>query len=213
MVTEFDRFLCAYPSLVFQRDQMILMKDEVPRGTYIIESGIVKTYNITMDGEERIVSIDTAGEDIPIGYTFGLIDKCNYFYEAYTKCRIRIVPREDYVEYLAADRERFYRRHLRVVKILLKNLERIEALEQSKASRKVAQTLLYFAETLGSAFPSKTTRCLSVTQQEIANALGMTRETISIAFKKLELRKLLAHSRNTQTIYLDRIKKYLAEET
>lgn len=198
-----------YPSLVFEKGQTVLLKDEVPKGTYIIESGIIKTYTITTSGEERIISIDSAGEDIPIGFTIGLLDKCEYFYEAFTKCRIRVVPCDDYLKHLAEDKDSLYKRHIRLTKILLSNLKHIEALEQSKSNEKVAHTLLYFAETLGSTFPHKTIRRLSVTQQEIANALGLTRETAGIVLKKLELKKLLAHSRNTYVLYMERLKKHL----
>jgi len=55
------------------------------------------------DGDERIISMDTRGEDIPIGFSIGLIDRCHYFYEAHTKCRIRVVPCADYVDYMARD--------------------------------------------------------------------------------------------------------------
>lgn len=208
-VTVFDQFLSNYPSLVFEKGQTVLLKDEVPKGTYIIESGVIKTYTITATGEERIISIDTKGEDIPIGFTIGLIDKCQYFYEAYTQCVIRQVPCADYLKHLAENQDSLYRRHIRITKILLTNLHHIEALEQSKAADKVALTLLYLAETLGSTFPNKAIRKLSVTQQEIANSLGLTRETAGQVLKKLELKKLLAKSRNTYVLYVERLKKYI----
>ncbi len=201
--------MATYPLLIFEKGQTVLLKDEIPKGTYIIESGIIKTYAITPDGSERIISIDVAGEDIPIGFTLGLVDSSQYFYEAFTRCHIRMVPREDYLRHLTSNTESLYRRHVRVTKILLANLQHVEALEQSKAPDKVALTLLYLAETLGSRFPNSAIRKLSVTQQEIADALGLTRETAGIVLKKLELKKLFAHSRNSYTVYLERIRKHL----
>lgn len=208
-VPVFQQFISKYPSIVFEKGQTILLKDEVPKGAYIIESGIVKTYSIDSNGEERIVSIDTKGEDIPIGFTIGLIDRCQYFYKAYARCVIRVVPCEDYLAHLSVDHASLYRRHIRITKILLTNLRRIEALEQPKASDKIALTLLYLAETLGSGFPNKATRRLSVTQQEIANSLGLTRETASIALKNLEIKKVVTRSRNTYILYIERMRKYL----
>lgn len=208
MVQAFEQFIASYPSLVFEKGQTVLLKGEVPKGTYIIESGIIKTYTINEAGEERIVSIDSKGEDIPIGFTAGLISKCQYFYEAYTRCTVRVVPCPDYLQHLQENQDSLYKRHVRLTKILLTNLKHIEALEQSKASEKVARTLLYMAETLGSTFPNKTIRKLSITQQEIANALGLTRETAGIMLKKLELKKLLNHSRNTYVLYVEKLRKY-----
>lgn len=184
------------------------MKDEIPKGTYIIESGIVKTYAIAPDGNERIISVDTVGEDIPIGFTAGLIDRCQYFYQAFTRCRVRVVPRSDYRDFLANNPEILYARQIRLTKILLTNLKHIEALEQPNAHDKVALTLLYFADTLGSTYPNKKARRLSITQQEIADSLGLTRETAGIVLKKLELKKLLDYSRNTYVLNMERLRKH-----
>jgi|GEM_PF-2225668 len=209
MVQAFEQFIASYPSLVFEKGQTVLLKDEIPKGTYVIESGIIKTYTINDSGEERIISIDTKGEDIPIGFTIGLVDKCQYFYKAYTRCTIRVVPCDDYLKHLAENQDSLYKRHIRITKILLTNLKRIETLEQSNSSEKVARTLLYMAETLGSTFPNKTIRKLSITQQEIANTLGLTRETAGIILKKLELNQLLEHSRNTYILYIERLHQYI----
>lgn len=65
-----------------------------------------------------------------------------------------------------------YRRHLRLTKILLTNFKHVEALEQSKSLDKVTLALLYLVDTIGSTFPNKTIRKLSVTQQEIADSLA-----------------------------------------
>lgn len=201
--------MSAYPSLVFEKGQTVLLKDEIPKGTYIIESGIIKTYAITANGEERIVSIDTKGEDIPIGFTIGLIDKCQYFYKAHTRCVVRVVPCEAYLKHLSHDPDSLFKRHIRITKILLTNLRHIEALEQSKATEKVALTLLYFAETIGSTFPNKAVQRLSVTQQEIANSLGLTRETAGQVLKKLELKKLIVKSRNTYVLYMEKLRNHI----
>jgi CRP-like cAMP-binding protein len=209
VVQNFEQFTASYPSIIFEKGQTVLLKDEVPKGTYIIESGIIKTYTINAAGEERIISIDTKGEDIPIGFTIGLIDRCQYFYTAYTRCTIRVVPCDEYLKHLAENPESLYKRHIRLTKILLTNLNRIEALEQSNTSEKVARTLLYMADTLGSTFPNKTIRKLSITQQDIANALGLTRETAGIVLKKLELKQLLQHSRNTYILYIEKLHKYI----
>lgn len=209
MIQSFEEFISTYPKLAFDKGQTILLKDEIPKGTYVIESGIVKTYTINEAGEERIISIDTKGEDIPIGFTIGLIDRSQYFYKAHSKCMVRVVPAEDYLKHLAINHDSLFKRHIRITKILLTNLRHVEALEHSKASDKVASTLLYMSETLGSTFPNKTIRKLSITQQEIANALGLTRETAGVMLKKLELKKLLVSSRNTYVLYVEKLHKYV----
>lgn len=207
----FDTFLSAYPLVTYEKGQVILLKDEVPKGVYIIASGLVKTYTINASGEERLISIDSKGEDIPVGFTAGLIVKSHYFYEAYRRCTIRVVPTEAYLRHLVENSDSLLRRHVRITKMLLSSLSRIEALEQSSASDKVAYTLMYIADKIGGKFLSKKARFnLSITQQEVANALGVTRETAGIVLKKLETKKLLAHSRNSYVLHMKRLRTYLS---
>lgn len=206
----FDTFLNAFPIVTYEKGQVILLKDEIPKGVYIIASGLVKTYTITASGEERLISIDSKGEDIPIGFTAGLITKSQYFYEAYRRCTIRIVPTDAYMKHLMENSDSLLRRHVRITKMHLSSLSRIEALEQSSASDKVAYTLMYIADKIGGKFLSKKVRFnLTITQQEVANALGVTRETAGIVLKKLETKKLLAHSRNSYVLYVKKLRTYL----
>lgn len=206
----FEQFISAYPSGVFEKGQTLLLKGATPKAVYIIESGFVKTYTITAAGNERLVAIDSKGEDIPIGYSFGLIERTQYFYEAYTKCVIRFVPREAYLNHLHTNIESMYRRHTRMATLLLATLMRVNALEQSRAGDKIAATLLYMADQVGVRLrPYKTHLKLTITQQEIANSLGLTRETTGIELKKLELKKILTHSRKSYILYMERLRKYL----
>jgi CRP/FNR family transcriptional regulator len=206
----FEQFIATYPSEVFEKGQTLLLKGAVPKAIYIIESGFVKTYTITPTGSERLISIDSKGEDLPIGYAFGLIDRAQYFHEAYTKCTIRFVPRDAYVRYLHTNMESMHKRHVRLVILLLSTLLRVSALEQSRASDKVASTLLYMADQIGVRIrPYKTRLKLSITQQELADSLGLTRETAGVELKKLELKKIISYSRKSYILYMERLRKYL----
>jgi CRP/FNR family transcriptional regulator len=204
------QFTSKYPLQTYKKGETIILKDEDPRYVHIIESGFVKTYSITSNGDERLVAIDRRGEDFPIGYAFGLIKKSEYFYEAFTKCTIRQVPRAEYLNYLNADIGRMYSQQVRLTSLLLATLSRVHALEQPSAGDKIAHTLLYMADKVGVMLrPNKSRLKISVTQQEIANSLGLTRETANVELKKLESQKLIAHSRKSYVLYMERLKEYL----
>ena len=209
----FRQFLSKYPCQTYKKGETILLKGDEPKHLYIIESGLVKTYTITAKGDERLVSIDRRGEDFPVGYALHLIDKSQYFYEAFTRCTIRLVPREQYLAHLHSNVESMYKRQVNMTMLLLSTLSRVHALEQSNASDKIAYTLLYLADQLGVILRPYTTRLkISVTQQEIADSLGLTRETASIELRKLEMMKLIAHSRKNYVLHTERLKKYLDEK-
>lgn len=187
-----------------------MLKGDTPQAMYVIESGLVKVYTITRSGDELLVTISGEGEDFPIGLSVNVIDRAEYFYEAFTDCRLRLVPPADFLNYILSDREVTTYRLVRLTRLLLATLARVNALEQPKASDKIARTLLYMAGQFGTAVRAPTSRLrLSVTQQEIANLLGLTRETTNIELKKLELKHIISHSRRSYTLYMERLRRYL----
>lgn len=209
----FKQFISQYPCQTFKKGETILLKGDKPKTLFIIELGLVKTYTINSHGDERLVSFDRKGEDFPVGLALGLIESSQYFYEAFTKCAIRLIPREDYLNHLRANPENMYRRHVRMTSMLLSTLSRVHALEQSSASDKIALTLLYMADQLGVILRPYASRLkISITQQEIADSLGLTRETANIELKKLEMLKLITHSRKSYVLYMERLKKYLEDK-
>lgn len=209
----FRQFLANYPCQTYKKGETILLKGDEPKHLYIIESGFVKTYTITARGDERLVSIDRRGEDFPVGYAFHLIDTSQFFYEAFTRCTIRLVPRDQYLAHLHSNVDSMYKRQVSMTMLLLSTLSRVHALEQSNASDKIAYTLLYMAEQLGVILRPYATRLkISVTQQQIADSLGLTRETASIELRKLEMMKLIAHSRKNYVLHMERLRKYLDEK-
>lgn len=205
-----QKFLNKYPYRSFKKGETILLKGERPDAVHVIESGLVKTYGITVDGCERLVSIDCKHEDFPIGFTLGLTQKAQYFHEAFTSCTVRMVPRADYADYLNQNAESMYARQVRVTSLLLSTLSRVEALEQPTAGGKIAHTLLYMASRVGVVLrPYNTQLKIAITQQEIANALGISRETANTELKKLERMNLVSHSRKSYILQLDELRAYV----
>ena len=205
----FHEFISRYPRKVYRKGQTILLKGADPKAVHIIESGMVKTYTIDQDGSEHLVTIINAHEDFPVAYTVGHVDIAPYFYEAFDRCVVRMIPREAYLKYLHSDIETLYERHTRLATLLSSALGRIEQLEQRYARDKVVGALIYIADRFNIMFgrPRRTLK-VSVTQQEIANLLGLTRETTSVELKKLEALDLLTHSRQNYTLYIERLKRY-----
>lgn len=210
----FAKLIERYPLEAFAKGQTILLKEDRPKAVYIIETGIVRAYSITRDGAERLVAIHAKGEDIPTGFGLGLTDAAGYFYEAYSKCLIRMVPRHVFERYLRSDPAMLYQRQIRIEELLLTSFFHINALEQPRAGDKIAFTLYYMAIQLGVRLrPHKTLMKLAVTQQEIANSLGLTRETAGMELKKLELKRLVSHTRKSYILSMERLRQYLDEQS
>jgi CRP-like cAMP-binding protein len=210
----FTQLIQRYPSKIFAKGETILLRGSQPSSVYVIEQGIVRAYTITSDGSERLVAIHTKGSDIPCGFGLGITDQAEYFYQAYAKARVRLVPREAFGQILMSAPEAMMQSHKRATQLLLATFSRINALEQPKASDKIAFMMYYMASQLGERVrPYKTRFQLRMTQQEIADSLGLTRETIGAELKKLEVRHLISHTRKRYVLYMGRFQTYLEERS
>lgn len=210
----FMQLIQRYPSEDFAKGQTIPLKDGTPKAVYVIEQGVVRAYSITRDGTERLVAVHRKGEDIPAGFGFSLTDRSEYFYDAHTKCRIRLVPQPVFEQYLKSNAAAMYQWHTRTTQLLLATFSRVSALEQPKAGDKIAFMMFYMANQLGVRLrPSKSHRELTMTQQEIADSLGLTRETTGAELKKLERKQLISHSRKRYILYMERLRQYLEDRS
>ena len=212
-MSEFRAFIHRYPVRQCRKGETILLKDDVPPAMFVVESGLVKVYTITNSGDERLIILVREEENFPIGYSLGLIDRAQYFYEAASNCRLRMIPPDDYLRYVLSSQQAMRHQLVRLTMLLLSTQARINALEQPRASDKIAETLLYLAGQFGTALRAPTAQLrIRMTQQEIANTLGLSRETTNIELKKLELKKLITHSRQSYVLYMEKLKQYLGKD-
>ncbi len=188
------------------------MQGEELDSIYIIKSGVIRVYDITAEGEERTLALDIEGEIFPIGVALGILNESQYFYQAQTDCEVYVIKRLDFLRYL--------RFHPKITMSFYKDLaedfvglqSRILALEQTKASNKILLTLSYLAERFGKQVGSNTTEIqIPLTQQEIANFIGLTRETTSTELKKLENSKIIRITKKQYSLNQSKLEEALEQ--
>jgi CRP-like cAMP-binding protein len=54
----------------FAKKRTILFQGEIPRGAMILQSGLVKVYGITTGGDQRTITLLSAGDIFPVEYVF-----------------------------------------------------------------------------------------------------------------------------------------------
>jgi CRP-like cAMP-binding protein len=90
---------------------------------------------------------------------------------------------------------------------------RVNALEQSKATHKVINTLHYLCLRFGKEIKENIVKVeLPLTQQDLANFMGLTRETTGIELKKLEKQGVINYRRQNYLIRTDRLNEVLDDE-
>ncbi len=208
---DYIRFLQVYPVKVFLKGQTILLKGVEPTQVYVIKSGQVKVYDIGSNGIENIIEFSGAMDELPLGFSIDKVNKTRYFYEAFTKCSIYCVPKTDYKNYMSNSGASALRDlQERSAARLLSTQFHISALGQTRARDKLAFILLHLSDLFGVKQRHRPDSYkVAITQQELANFVGLVRETASLELKKLEALELISHQRNCYIVRTDRLKKFL----
>jgi CRP-like cAMP-binding protein len=203
-------FLSQYRVKSYKKGEIILCEGEIPPAGYVIKKGVVKSYNITSEGQEKPITFDVEHEPFPIGWVFHRIRQAQYFYEALTDCEVYCVPRDELAEHLTANPTMLRASFDSLLKSYLNFQMRINALEQSKAANKVIHTLHYLAVRFGKNIkPNLVQIGLPLTQQDMANIMGLTRETTGIELKKLERAGVIRYRRQNYLVRSDKLNDLL----
>jgi CRP/FNR family transcriptional regulator len=180
---------------------------------YVIKQGVVKSYNLTSHGEEKPISFSTKGQIFPLGWVFGKLHRAQYYYEAFSDCVLYRVSPEAYISFLKTNPDAMFETLERAVDSLLNHQMRINALEQSKASSKVLHTIHFLALSFGHDLTRDVVEIpLPLTQQDLANVMGLTRETTSTELKKLIDMGVIFYKNRNYVVRTDKLNDLLDDE-
>lgn len=206
-------FLSTCRILRFSKGEIILVQDEIPATGFVIKEGVVKTYNLTSQGEEKPISFDVEDEVFPVAWVFSKLRGAQYFYEAFTDCEVYCIQREAFIDFLQQNPKPLFDLFSDFVGHNLNHQMRINALEQSKASSKVLHTIHFLALRFGTDIKENNVRIpLPLTQQDLANYMGLTRETTSVELKKLQTKGIINYRNQMYTVRTDKLNDLLDED-
>lgn len=182
-------FFNKYPLRSFKKGQILIYKDDEPNGVFRLESGRVRQYDITNNGDEVVVNMHRPPTFFPM--TWALNGAGNqFFFEAATDVQVRIAPKIDMINFL--------RNNSSVVLYLLGKLyagiddfskHKFYMMKGSAHSRTVMELIMCCKRyTNGATDPYCT---LQFTEGELATMSGLTRETINREIKKLQKKGIL----------------------
>lgn len=212
-MSSLQKFLETHTIKSYQRGDVIVQQDMEPTCAYAIKKGIIKTYNLTAKGEEKPVGFGTKKELFPLSWIFDKIHKAQYFYEALSDCELYAVPKTQLVEFIKNNPRAMFQLLDRCVWEAMTNEMRINALGQSKASDKVLHIIHYLSLCFGRDLQTNIVEIpLPLTQQDIANFTGLTRETISVELKKLATQKIMFSRNRSYVVLTDRLNRLLDDE-
>lgn len=180
-----ESFFSQYRRLTYKRRQVILRADDTPAGVFYIFKGYARLYSISETGQELTLIILKPQDIFPMRWA--IAGEPNVYYcEAITPVEVAKAPREIFLDFAQSNPDILYELLNKVLIRLGGILERMEYSFFGNAYQKVASILVICAERFGVEKGKKILIRVPLTHKDIANLIGLTRETTSLELKKLE---------------------------
>lgn len=169
----------------YKKGQVIFFEGDVEDKLYIVNQGKIKIYKYNREGREQILYILSEGEFIG---DMSLLKKGNFQFnaEALEDTLICTIAKDDFDEIITRNPEIT----LKILEVLHDRLMSLENLIQNLSTKdievRIASMLLSFAGDFGLEDDNGIVIDLPLNREEMANYIGVTRETISRKLTSLQ---------------------------
>jgi CRP-like cAMP-binding protein len=193
-----EGFFRERPVRLYPKNTVIFDAGQEADGLFFIFSGRVKLAVTDERGQERIMYTAGPSDPFPLAAYF-LHNDQSASYTAMTNVEAVWRPRQEVDAFLNAHPEA-NREILRM--ILLAFYNRIRDLSFSTTERRVVIRLMYLAQRFG--MPTDGVIELAITQQELADSVNLTRESISVTLNRLQDEGVVRLQRNKIVVDTER---------
>lgn len=185
--------------LEYAKGEFVVRPGSAPNGVFLIESGLVKAYDITKYGEENLLVIRQQHEIL--GLTWAVTDENrDIIYSALAPTVVWMVSKDHFLQYMQEHPEAA----LPVINMLTDmyrtHSERIMTLEYRTVRERLASFLLGLTRRLGKETSEGTRIDAPLRHQDIASSISSTRETTSRTLSELEHRGVLKTEQSYITV-------------
>ena len=185
---------------------------------YLLNKGYAKRYLITNDGRIDIQSFYGPGYFLPLITVFrGIFEQEiyrgpeTYYYETITDCELYSTDIATIAENAKKD-PLIYRELLIITgRRLEANIQQIENRSLHTFYNRVAHQLVFFGEAFGNRNGDTAKIKIPLTQQDLADVLSTTRETVSLCISELKKKGLIRPGRLIVIPSIEKLKKVAFE--
>jgi len=199
----------------FKKGEIIIFQGEAPRNAFIIKSGIVKAYNLSVDGDEKPVAFYDKDNVFPASWVYGQSSSAVYYYEAFTpEVELYAIDKTEFLEFIKKRPELLYYELEMLLADQFGGSLRLNALQHSRASDKLLYTLHYLALVHGKNIDKSEVEIeLDLTHQDFANLTGLTRETAATELSKLKKKKVIDYGKHQKyKLYMNKLNTLLNDQ-
>lgn len=185
--------------LTYKKGEFIIHPGETPGGVFLVETGLVKAYDISKYGEENLLIIRKSGEIFPLIWAITGQER-SIIYQALDEVVVWRLSREEYLKRIHDDNTMLLPILEMTLEMYRLHSEHILNLEYRTVRERLISFLLTTADRFGEPVKSGILINVPLKQQDIASSINSSRETTSRELVRLERLGLLSSSQSKITL-------------
>jgi CRP-like cAMP-binding protein len=191
-----DDYFTRFKHQKFKKGEILIRADDDPLGIFYLKNGIVKKYAISKKGDELIVNLFKPVSYFPMSWAIN--DTPNeYYYEAMTDVEVWRVPREKAVAFIKDNPDIMFDLLARLYNGTDGMITRMTYLMAGNAYTRLITELLISVKRFGKKTGSGDELEVAISEKDIANQAGMSRETVSREMKHLKNKGIVVIEKST----------------
>lgn len=185
--------------LEYAKGEFLVRPGSAPNGVFLVESGLVKAYDITKYGEENLLVIRHQNEIL--GLTWAVTDENrDIIYAALAPTAVWMVSKDHFLQYIQDHPEAAIPVINMLTDMYRTHSERIMTLEYRTVRERLASFLLALIRRFGTKSGQQIRIEAPLRHQDIASSISSTRETTSRTLSEFEHRGILKTEQGYITI-------------
>lgn len=209
-ISVLEDFFCQHPSRLYRKNTIIFDAGQTPQGLFFLISGRVKLATTDSRGQESILVSIGPGDVFPLAPYF-MESALSTTYTAMTDVEAIWRPLNEVSDFLNRNPQAMRD----IMKIVLRDFySRVTDLSVSNSKQRVLSRLTYLASRFGEPAKNGTRHGveMTITQQELADSINLTRESISIILNRLQDQGVVQLRRSKIFLDVVRAQRQLKDE-
>lgn len=204
-------FLATVPVKSFNKDEILAHQGDASDQIYIVKKGIIRCYDISSEGNQQLIWLLSKDEIFPFTLLFDIDEKIRFFYSAFSDAEVYIANKKELADFLKSNPTVLYEICTEMTRKFDGLHHRVNATGKPKAREKILYTLAFIADRFQSDEPQtkQVELSLPLTHQDIADLVGLTRETAATTLKQLKDENFIDYENQRFIVYRDKIEKAL----
>lgn len=194
-----DEFFSSFPAHAYRKGEIIIQAHTEPSGIFYIEKGLIRNYWISEGGSEITLNVYKPHAFLPMSWAIANVANA-HFYEAMTDVTTRNAPKKTVIDFLHNEPDVTYDL-LRRIYVGMEGLwGHLESLTIGSSYTKLLTSLVILVKRFGRQSKEGVIIDLKMSEQDIANYAGISRETTSRELQKLKKEHLVSFEKGTITV-------------